>query len=254
MLATERFIAVAISSVRIVPEEPTRVPATIRATLSSANPAAAAERPVNAFSSEITTGMSAPPIGSTTRLPSIAGGDQDGDEQALRGIVVVRRDHDAGDDDPDQQQGVDHLLARDRERPGRDQVLELREGDVGAPEGDRADRPSRTGPGSARRAGSRGPRRAPRARGGTPTRRSARRRRRRRRCRARPSAASGSSGRGSTRRGRPPCRSTSPATISPQLPIPSSSRVVTTATAIPPAAIRLPCLAVVGWVPCERRR
>ena len=72
MLATERFIAVAISIVRIVPEEPTRVPATIRATLSSAKPAAAAERPVAAFSSEITTGMSAPPIGSTTRLPSSA--------------------------------------------------------------------------------------------------------------------------------------------------------------------------------------
>jgi hypothetical protein len=38
--------------------------------LSSANPAAAAERPVKALSREITTGMSAPPIGSTTRLPS----------------------------------------------------------------------------------------------------------------------------------------------------------------------------------------
>ena len=38
--------------------------------------------------------------------------------------------------------------------------------------------------------------------------------------------------------------------IRPQLPIPSSSRVVTTATAMPAAAIRLPCLAVVGWVPC----
>ena len=71
-LATERFIAVAISIVRIVPEEPTRVPATISATLSSAKPAAAAERPVKALSSEITTGMSAPPIGSTTRLPSSA--------------------------------------------------------------------------------------------------------------------------------------------------------------------------------------
>ena len=48
------------------------MPATISATLSSAKPAAAAERPVNALSSEITTGMSAPPIGSTTRLPSTA--------------------------------------------------------------------------------------------------------------------------------------------------------------------------------------
>ena len=35
-------------------------------------PVAAAERPVNAFRSEITTGMSAPPIGRTTALPSRA--------------------------------------------------------------------------------------------------------------------------------------------------------------------------------------
>ncbi len=69
MLATERFIAVAISRVRIVPDEPTSVPATISATLSRENPAAAADSPVNAFSSEITTGMSAPPIGSTTSVP-----------------------------------------------------------------------------------------------------------------------------------------------------------------------------------------
>jgi hypothetical protein len=40
-----------------------------------------------------------------------------------------------------------------------------------------------------------------------------------------------------------------PSAIRPQLPIPSSSRVATTATAIPTAATRLPCLAVVGWVP-----
>ena len=72
MFATDRFIAVAISRVRIVPEEPTSVPATISATLSRAKPAAAAESPVKAFRSEITTGMSAPPIGSTTRLPRIA--------------------------------------------------------------------------------------------------------------------------------------------------------------------------------------
>ena len=48
------------------------MPPTISATLSSAMPAAAAERPVKAFSSEITTGMSAPPIGSTNMLPSSA--------------------------------------------------------------------------------------------------------------------------------------------------------------------------------------
>ncbi len=67
---TERFMALAIRLVRIEPEAPTIMPATISAVLSSAIPVAAADRPVNAFSSEITTGMSAPPIGSTTMFPS----------------------------------------------------------------------------------------------------------------------------------------------------------------------------------------
>ena len=72
MFGIERFMASAIRLVRIVPEAPTMMPPTISAVLSSAMPAAAADRPVSAFSSEITTGMSAPPIGSTTMLPSIA--------------------------------------------------------------------------------------------------------------------------------------------------------------------------------------
>ena len=72
MLGIERFIASAISRVRIVPEAPTIMPATISAVLLSASPVAAAERPVKAFSSEITTGISAPPIGSTTKSPSSA--------------------------------------------------------------------------------------------------------------------------------------------------------------------------------------
>ncbi len=45
------------------------MPATIRTLFSSSKPVAATARPVNAFSSEITTGMSAPPIGSTKRTP-----------------------------------------------------------------------------------------------------------------------------------------------------------------------------------------
>ena len=72
MLGIDRFIAVAIRFVRIEPDAPTMIPPTISATLSSAMPAAAADRPVKAFSSEITTGMSAPPIGSTNMLPRIA--------------------------------------------------------------------------------------------------------------------------------------------------------------------------------------
>ena len=46
------------------------MPATISAVLSSAMPAAAADSPVKAFRVEITTGMSAPPIGSTASTPS----------------------------------------------------------------------------------------------------------------------------------------------------------------------------------------
>ena len=80
---SERFIASAICFVRIEPEAPTSMPATISAVLSSAMPAAAAERPVKAFRVEMTTGMSAPPIGSTASTPSSAGGDQDQPEQAL---------------------------------------------------------------------------------------------------------------------------------------------------------------------------
>jgi hypothetical protein len=44
----------------------------MRAVLSSTNPVDAAASPVHAFSSEITTGMSAPPIGSTKSTPSTA--------------------------------------------------------------------------------------------------------------------------------------------------------------------------------------
>ena len=60
MLSTERFIAAAISRVRIVPEAPTSAPAMISVVFSSTKPAIATAVPVNAFSSEITTGMSAP--------------------------------------------------------------------------------------------------------------------------------------------------------------------------------------------------
>jgi hypothetical protein len=69
-LPIERFMASAICLVRIEPDAPTSMPATISAVLSSAMPAAAALSPVNAFSVLITTGMSAPPIGRTASTPS----------------------------------------------------------------------------------------------------------------------------------------------------------------------------------------
>ena len=67
--AMERFIARLISIVSSVPDAPTSMPLTISTLFESSNPVAAAASPVKAFRSEITTGMSAPPIGSTNRTP-----------------------------------------------------------------------------------------------------------------------------------------------------------------------------------------
>jgi hypothetical protein len=52
-----------------VPDAPTSMPLTIRTLFSSSKPVAAAARPVKALRSEITTGMSAPPIGKTKSTP-----------------------------------------------------------------------------------------------------------------------------------------------------------------------------------------
>ena len=84
--ASERFIALHMSSVSSVPEAPTSVPATISASLSSTKPVAAAARPVNELSSEITTGMSAPPIGNTNITPE----EQVPDEQPDAGPTAPR--------------------------------------------------------------------------------------------------------------------------------------------------------------------
>ena len=99
---------------------------------------AAADRPVKAFSIEITTGMSAPPIGSTTALPSSAAHTSMPMKTSFG--VVAGGDVDAGGDREDQQHEVDDLLGRaERDRAPGDDFLELAEGDVRAPEGDRAD-------------------------------------------------------------------------------------------------------------------
>ena len=53
-----------------VPDAPTNVPLMMRALFESTNPVAATASPVKELSSEITTGMSAPPIGITMRTPN----------------------------------------------------------------------------------------------------------------------------------------------------------------------------------------
>ena len=68
-LLSERFIALHIIRVRMRPEAPTSAPLMISTLLPITNPAADAASPEYEFRSEITTGMSAPPIGSTSNIP-----------------------------------------------------------------------------------------------------------------------------------------------------------------------------------------
>ena len=70
MFRIERFMASAMSLVRIAPDAPTSAPATMRTVLSTTKPAIATAVPVKALSSEMTTGMSAPPIGRTIVTPT----------------------------------------------------------------------------------------------------------------------------------------------------------------------------------------
>ena len=70
MLSSDLFIATAISLVRMPPAAPTSAPAMISGVLPITNPAIATAVPVHAFRSEMTTGMSAPPIGRVISTPS----------------------------------------------------------------------------------------------------------------------------------------------------------------------------------------
>ena len=58
-------------NVRINPDAPTKLPATIRTLLLMMKPVNAAAIPDNEFSKLTTTGISAPPIGRTRTIPRI---------------------------------------------------------------------------------------------------------------------------------------------------------------------------------------
>ena len=62
-------MAALMSLVSKIPEAPTSVPATINRFDPSVKPDAATARPVKALSREMSTGTSAPPIGSTKATP-----------------------------------------------------------------------------------------------------------------------------------------------------------------------------------------
>ena len=65
----ERFIAFDMFTERMKPDAPSSAPAMISSLLLSTNPIAAAESPAYELSSEITVGMSAPPIGMIISTP-----------------------------------------------------------------------------------------------------------------------------------------------------------------------------------------
>src|ERR1700675_238941 len=70
----DRFIALLIAIARIKPLRPSSAPTMIRMLLSMANPVATAASPAYEMSSDTTTGMSAPPIGNTKRMPNRTAG------------------------------------------------------------------------------------------------------------------------------------------------------------------------------------
>ena len=128
MLAIERFMASAMSLVRIAPEAPTSAPAMISTGLLMTKPAIAAAVPVNELSSEMTTGMSAPPMGSTSVMPKTsAAHDHEAKQDQLK--IGGQRDRacrgqhedDEARDGHDRRQGRGHQArARERDRLGRD--------------------------------------------------------------------------------------------------------------------------------------
>src|SRR2546423_1295046 len=66
----DRFIALLINTERMKPDEPSSDPLMMRMTLPIANPVAHDANPEYEFNRATTTGMSAPPIGSTSRMPN----------------------------------------------------------------------------------------------------------------------------------------------------------------------------------------
>ena len=136
MLASDRFIASAISLVRMLPDAPTSAPAMISAQFPMTKPAIATAVPVNAFSSEITTGMSAPPIGSTIITPNAS----DASTTISSAGRLARGEHERGRADRDDGEGhVEQAAALEDDRLAADQALQLARRDDRPGERHRAD-------------------------------------------------------------------------------------------------------------------
>ena len=135
---TDRFMASAMSLVRIAPDAPTSAPAMIRTGLSMTKPAIATAVPVNEFSRLMTTGMSAPPIGSVIVTPKISAAARIRRISARFGVPVANRTAAATTVDCGERQRHE-AAARDQDRLARDEALELAGRDQRPGEGDRAD-------------------------------------------------------------------------------------------------------------------
>ena len=110
----------------------------IRTGLSMTKPAIATAVPVNEFSSEITTGMSAPPMGSVIVTPKIRAAARITSISATFGVPVANRKTAAMTVIAARASGHE-LAARDHDRLAGDQALELARGDERAGERDRPD-------------------------------------------------------------------------------------------------------------------
>ena len=102
MFMTDRFMASAISLVRIAPEAPTRAPAMMRTGLSRTKPAIATAVPVNEFRRLMTTGMSAPPIGSVIVTPKMSAASR---MTAMTGTLRLPAHRTTRRDDHDEREG-----------------------------------------------------------------------------------------------------------------------------------------------------
>ena len=68
----ERFIARHMMIERIRPDDPSSAPAMMSSLFCSTNPIATADSPAYEFNSEMTVGMSAPPIGMISSTPKMS--------------------------------------------------------------------------------------------------------------------------------------------------------------------------------------
>ena len=133
----ERFIARHMMIERIRPDEPSSAPAMISSLFSSTKPIATAERPAYEFSSEITVGMSAPPIGMISSTPKSS--DRHDDDRERPRVIGSMRQVDAGGDRDREQREVDQVLAAIGDRPRRHDLLELAGRHQAAREGEEAE-------------------------------------------------------------------------------------------------------------------